>query len=224
MSPFAYALAEWRAREETKGGRGLALAAFFLGLGAALTWLGAAALALLYPCAALLLGWASGARYVPEGRFRKLLLGSGLGSPGLALARGLESGAEALAAGLLLSPPLLLGLALGHRGPGEALFLLALFAAAFLLSGAAAFHASLLLRLNPFFPGLWFLGLWAGASSLVPALRPLSPFAQAWAALGAASPLASYLPGLVFEACLALLLLGLSGPALELARRADARP
>ena len=223
MSAFAYLVAEWRLRRSSRSHAGLLLAFGAVGACLSLVWLGPAALSLTLPGAALVLGWSSGDRHRPGRPSRRLLLDPDLSPGAAALGKALACLAEASFTLLILSPPVCLLLALWQRGPADLALLISSFISGFLLSAAVGFVTSLLLgggeRLTP----LWFFAAWLPVASLVDGARAFSPFAQAWAALGASPP--SFLPpflAIVAELVLAALIFAAGAPAIALARRRDA--
>lgn len=223
MTIFSYALAEGREHWRSRRPAAIAGAAFVSGLAASFSWMGPALLSVILPLSALILGWHSGARYATDGRFRKLLLGSGLSAPAAALARAIEATAEAVIAAFVLSPPAILGLALWDRGIGAGVMLILSFIAAFLVAAAAAFPASLLLGGRGFLSGLGAFAAWLPLVSFAPTFKRLSPFAQAWDALGAIEPaLSASIAGIGIELLIAALLFAAAVPAIETARRRDA--
>jgi hypothetical protein len=223
MSAVAYLVAEWRLWRSSRSHVGLLLALVAAGASLALVWLGPYVLSLTLPGAALVLGWSAGDRHRPGRPFRKLLLAAELAPGAAALGKALACLAEASFTLLVLSPPAILLLALWQRGPAELLLLISSFISGFLLSAAVGFLTSLLLgggeRLTP----LWFFAAWLPAATLVDKARVFSPFAQAWAALGAAPT--SQLPfflAVLAELVIAALLFAAGAPAVALARRRDA--
>lgn len=224
MNVFSYVFAEWREFGASRRPLATALLAGLLSLCAAALWLGPALLSCALPLSALVLGWNSGSRYGGESRFRKLLLGSGLGPIGGASARGLEAVAEAFFNALVLAPPAVFALLLWQRNSEAQLALFLSFLVNFLLAAALAFPVSLLLRGPAFFPGFAVAVVGIPLTSLTPSLAPFSPILQAWAAFGAEAPhFGKTFLALALESSLALLLFAGGAPALAAAGRHDAR-
>lgn len=231
MTAFSYALAEWREWRDSRPHPGLLVAALVLAGSASLMWLGPFALSLALPAEALALGWAGGGRYGPGGRFRKLLLGSGIAPRAGAAGKALEAAAEAAWTGLVLSPPAILALAFWERGPAACLLLGLAFIACFLFSAAAGFTLSLAFGRSDRMLGLYYLGAFFAPTALFRDLRFLSPFFQAGAAFGlgagaakgsGASSLVPFLLGALVDLALAASLFAAGGAAIRAARRHDA--
>ena len=229
MTAFPYALAEWREWRDARSHAGLLVAALVLAGSASFLWLGPFALSLALPADAIALGWAGGGRYGPGGRFRKLLLGSGIAPGAGAAGKALEALAEAAWAGLALSPPAILALAFWERSLAAGLLLGLAFLAGFLLSAAAGFTLSLTFGGSDRLLSLYYLGAFVAPTALFRDLRFLSPFYQAQAALGVgAGPgpgpisLLPFLLGAFAELALACLLFAAGQAAIRGARRRDA--
>jgi len=231
VTAFSYALAEWREWRDARPHPGLLVAALVLAGSASFLWLGPFALSLALPAEAIALGWAGGGRYGIGGRFRKLLLGSGIGPDAGALGKALEAIAEAAWTGLALSPPAILAIAFWERGLAACLLLALSFLACFLLSAAAGFTLSLSFGGPDRLPSFYYLGAFIVPTALFRELRFLSPFFQARAALGAgmeagrgpgAAFLTPFFLGALAELALAALLFAAGGAAIRAARRRDA--
>jgi hypothetical protein len=223
MRVSTWVAAEWGERRSRPAQGGLAAAFVAVACACLPLWLSPFAMSLALSSSALALGWASGNRYKTGRRYRRLLLGSGIAPKDGALGKGLESLLEAAFHALLLSPPAILVLALWQRGGAAPLALMLSFLAAFLLSSAAGFLSSLLLGRTERLLSLYCLGAWLLPSSLLEVGHPLSPFFQAWEALGAPAPrLLPSLLGVLAELVLAALLFAAGAGAIAQARRRDA--
>jgi hypothetical protein len=223
MKASTWVAVEWGERRSRPGPGGLAAALAAVACACLPLWLSSFAMSLALMASALALGWASGSRYKAGRRYRKLLLGSGIAPKEGALGKALEALLEAAFNALLLSPPALLVLAFWQRGSAAALSLGLSFLAAFLLSSAAGFLSSLLLGRTERLLSLYCLGAWLLPSSLLEGGHPLSPFFQAWEALGATEPrLLPPLLGALAELAVASLLFAAGMPAIRQARRRDA--
>ena len=231
MTAFSYALAEWREWREARPHTGLLVASLVLAVSASLLWLGPFALSLALPAVALAMGWAGGGRYGPGGRFRKLLLGSGIAPNAGAAGKALEAAAEAAWTALALSPPAILALAFWERGVAAFLLLGLAFLASFLLSAATGFVLSLAFGRSDRMLSLYYLGAFVAPTALFRELRILSPFFQSGAAFGigmgaaqeaGAAPLGPFLLGAFVNLALAALLFAAGGAVIRAARRHDA--
>lgn len=232
MTAFSYALAEWREWRDARPHQGLLVAGLALAASASLLWLGPFALSLALPAEALALGWAAGGRYGPGGRFRKLLLGSGIAPNAGAAGKALEAAAEAAWTGLALSPPVILALAFWERGAAACLLLGFSFLACFLLSAATGFVLSLAFGRPDRLLGLYYLGVLVVPTALFRDLRMLSPFFQTGAAFGigtgaakgsGAASLAPFLLGALIDMVVGVLVFAAGGAAIRVARRHDAK-
>lgn len=231
MTAFSYAVAEWREWRDARPHPGLLVAALVLAGSASFLWLGPFALSLALPAEAIALGWAGGGRYGQGGRFRKLLLGSGIAPDAGAAGKALEAVAEAAWTGLALSPPAILALAFWERDAAAFLLLALSFFACFLLSAAAGFTLSLAFGGPDRLPSLYYLGAFVAPTALSRDLRFLSPFFQARAAFGigtdavkgtGAASLGPFFLGAFAVLGLAALLFAAGGASIRAARRRDA--
>jgi len=231
VTAFSYAVAEWREWRDARTHPGLLVAALVLAGSASLLWLGPFALSLALPAEAIALGWAGGGRYGIGGRFRKLLLGSGIKPNAGAWGKALEAAAEAAWTGLALSPPAILALAFWERNVAAGILLALSFLSCFLLSAAAGFTLSLTFGGPDRLPSLYYLGAFVVPTALFHELRFLSPFFQTSAVFGigtggakgtGALPLVPFFLGMLAELALAALLFAAGSVAIRAARQRDA--